>query len=139
MQITKNKTSLNKLELIYATIYIFSGMMISKLMGVGISIIVMTILLAFFTVLLIIFFRQHTYGQDKPLLTTLSIYYKTVVYLVIMFTMCNLPGRIYFSAAVLFSTVIYAALAYIFGKKYDEVLNAYLYLCLSVGIYNIYV
>jgi len=135
---TNKKVNLNKLELISASIYLIVGMTLNTYLVSGIAILTMVSLTLIFIVLLIIFFRQHTYGQDKPLLAALSIYYKSAVYTTIMFTISNWPFGTYIKGATLCSIVIYAVLAYIFGKKYDEMLNAYLYLCLIGFVSGVY-
>jgi len=135
---TNKKINLNKIELISITIYLLTGMILSTFVGIVVSILSMCFMMMVFFILLIIFFRQHTFGQNKPLLTVLSIYYKSAAYSAIMLTISNLPFATYMKGAALCSIVIYAVLAYIFGKKYDEMLNAYLYLCLVGFVSGVY-
>jgi len=137
-KLSNKKVNLNKLELISASIYLIVGMTFNTYLGSGIAILTMGSLASIFTILLIIFFRQQTFGQNKPLLTVLSIYYKSAAYSAIMLTISNLPFATYMKGATLCSIVIYAVLAYIFGKKYDEMLNAYLYLCLVGFVSGVY-
>lgn len=127
-KLTKTKVNLDKFELIYASLYLIAGTILNSFVGNGITLLSMCIMMLVFTILLIVFFRQHVYGQDKPLLTALSIYYKSLSYMVVIFSLFNLPGRIMFTGVVMVSIIIYAVLSCIFGKKYNEVLNAYLYI-----------
>jgi hypothetical protein len=131
MQKFRNKkVNLNKIELIYATIFFVAGKLLDVFVGSGIALITMLVLMLVFMILLIVFFRQHTYGQDKPLLVALSIYGKSAAYMAVIFTMSNLGGRLTITTIAMFSLIFYAVLSYVFGKKYNEMLNAYLYLCL---------
>ena len=135
MEKTKNKFGiLEKIELISALVYIIAGGLLNTFVGLGVSLLTMSILMLVFTVLLIVFFRQHTYGQDKPLLTALSIYYKSVAYVTIIFTMSNLPGKDTVTVVAIASMLIYGILAYFNGKKYYQMLNAYLYLHLIASV-----
>jgi len=135
---TNKKVNLNKIELICVTIYLLFGMLSFKYAGDGIAVGIMSLMMTVFSILLILFFRQHTYGQDKPWLTVISLYYKSTTYLAIILAMANFPFRTYMIGAAMFSTIIYAVLAFFFGKKYDEMLNAYLYLCLVGFVSGVY-
>ena len=127
-KLINKKVNLSKIELIYAPIYLIVGKILNTYAEKGISFFVMCILMVVFTALLIVFFRQHAYGQDKPLLTALSVYYKSMAYMVVIITLFNYPGRIMFQGATAFSIIIYMLLSYIYGKKNNEMLNAYLYI-----------
>ena len=130
-KLTNKKVNLHKIELIYATIYILAGKILDTFAEEGVAMLSMGFLLLIFTVLVVVFFRQHAYGHDKPLLTALSVYYKTMAYSVVIFTLFNLPFRVYILGATMVSIILYMFLSYFFGKKYNEMLNAYLYLCLT--------
>ena len=121
------KVNLGKVELIYAVTYFLIGKILASLAGEGYALLAMGILIFIFTILLIVFFRQHVYAQDKPLLAALSIYYKSTVYCATSFIMCNLPMKNYFLGTTLILMIFYMVLSYIFGKKYNEMLIAYLY------------
>jgi hypothetical protein len=125
--LTNKKVNLGKIELIYATTYLLAGKMLDIFVGRGIAFLTMNALMIIFTILLIVFFRQHVYGKDRPLLTALSIYYKSMAYVAVIFIMCSYPGKTIFMGAAMFVIIIYAVLSYIYGKKYDEMWNAYLY------------
>jgi len=127
-KLSTKKVNLSRIELIYATTYLLAGKILDTFAERGVAPLVMCILMLFFTILLIVFFRQHVFGQDKPLLTALSIYYKSMAYVAVLFMMCYYPSRVIFIGSAMFSIIIYAILSYIYGKKYNEMLNAYLYL-----------
>ena len=131
-KLTNRKVNLDKVELIYATIYLLAGKILDTFVGKGITLLSMGVLMFIFTILLIVFFRQHLYAQDKPLLTALSIYYKSAAYVTIIFIIGNFAGQNVISIVALASLVIYGALSYVYGRKYNELLNAYLYMILIV-------
>jgi predicted membrane protein len=114
-------------ELVFAFIYFITGKTVDKMLGKGIAALSMALVLTIFTIFLIIYFRQHTYGQDKPLLTALSIYYKSLAYVVVLFYICNFSGKDTTMLVAMISLILYGVLSYIHGKKYNEMLNAYLY------------
>ena len=120
---------LEKMELISAIIYLITGKILHAFAGRGISTLILGILMIIFTVLLVIFIKHHFYyRQNKPLLTILSIYYKSLVYVVIIFTVSNYPGKDALTIVAWVSTLVYMILAYINGKQNSEILNAYMYL-----------
>ena len=123
---------LEKIELISALICICTGTLVGGFLGVSISLLVLFVLMAIVTVLLIVFARKHVYWQDKPLLTVLSIYYKSVVYVDIIFIMGDFPGTDIIRIATMASILLYIVLSYFNGKKYYQMLNAYLYLNLII-------
>ena len=132
-KLTPQKVNLYKIELIYASIYLLAGKILDIFVGKGITILAMSFLMTIFTVLLIIFFRQHAYGEEKPLLTALSIFYKSVAYVTIIYIIGNFHGKDSIKVVELIALITYGILSYIFGKKYNEMLSAYLYLQL-IGI-----
>ena len=129
-KLSNKKVNLNKIELIYASIYLLAGKILDTFIGKGVTVLSMTFLMAVFTILLIVFFRQHAYGQDKPLLTALSIYYKSAAYVSVIFIIGNFHGKDTINVVAWIALIIYGVLSYIFGKKYNEMLNAYLYFVL---------
>ena len=131
-QIINKKVNLNKFELIYASIYFLTGKILNTFAGSGVTFLIMCTLMIIFMILLIVFFKQHVYSQDKPLLTVLSIYYKTMAYVVIIFIIFNFSGKIMFQGSALFSIIFYILLSFIYGNKQSEALNAYLYLIFVV-------
>jgi len=131
-KLTLKKVNLNKIELIYASIYLLAGKILDIFVGKGITILSMFFLMTIFTILLIIFFRQHAYGQEKPILTTLSLFYKSAVYVVIIYIIGGFHGKDSITLVTLIALITYGILSYIFGKKYNEILSAYLYLQLFV-------
>jgi hypothetical protein len=130
-KLANRKEDLNKIELIYATIYLIVGKILDTFVGKGITVLSMFFLLIMFTILLIVFFHQHAYGKDKPLLTALSIYYKSVAYMAVIFIIGNYQGKDPITIIAWIALIIYGVLAYVYGKKYNEMLNAYLY-CLLI-------
>ena len=125
---TKKFGILETIELISIFIYIVAGMTLTTFMGVGIAGITLFLLMLAFTVLLIVFRKRHVYAQEKPLMMAFSIYYKSLTYVVIMFNFCDFSGQNILTAVGLGAMIIYMVLSYIFGKKYYQMLNAYLYL-----------
>jgi len=126
-KLTHKKVNLYKIELIYASIYLLAGKILDIFVGKGITILAMSFLTTIFTILLIIFFRQHAYGEEKPLLTALSIYYKSVAYVTIIYIIGNFHGKDPITLVAWVALLTYGILSYIFGKKYNEILSAYLY------------
>ena len=80
-----------------------------------------------FTTLLIVFRKHQVYYQNKLPMAVFSIYYKSLIYTVVIFTLCNFPGKDAISIAAMGSIVIYMVLAYINEKQYYQMLNAFLY------------
>ena len=119
---------LEKFELIYAVSYLITGKLLYEFIGSGLASAVLFLCMAVFTVLLIVLRKHHTYWQDKPLLTVLSIYYKSLTYTIVIFTMCNYPGKAALNITALASFFIYSVLAYFNRTQYNQMLNAYLYL-----------
>jgi len=120
-----------KIELISAILYLVTGKLLYTFVGKGISTMTLILWMFVFTILLIVFAKRHVYRQDKPLLTALSVYYKSLAYVVIIFTMCNWQGKDTLSVVMIVSIVVYMVLSYINRKQYDQMLNAYLYLCMG--------
>lgn len=119
---------LEKIELIAAFICICTMSLVYSFLGERVSLPIMLVLMIAVTVLLIIFARQHVYWQDKPLLTVFSIYYKSVAYVTIFFTMGHFAATDIITGFAIVTMALYIVLAYFNGKKYDQMLNAYLYL-----------
>jgi len=125
----KKKVNLDRIELLYASIYFLAGKILNAIAGKEVTLLVMCSLMIVFTILLIVFFRQHIYGQDKPLLTALSIYYKSMAYVCVVFTIFNFPGRIMFLGITVLSIIIYGVFSYFIYKKENyPILNPWLYL-----------
>ncbi|MCL2313075.1 MAG: hypothetical protein FWC41_11455, partial [Firmicutes bacterium] len=111
------KGLLHIIELIFALLFIIPVRLIEHYIGIGVAIEVSAILLLLFVILLIIFFKQHPFGIDKPLLTALSIYYKSVTYVTIIFITGNFPGRVYIDAVAVISMIVYAVFSYLYGRR----------------------
>ena len=135
-KINKIKVKLNNIELICASIFLLVKMIFNKYEFAFLTMSILTIIIV---ILLIIFFRQHTYGQEKPLLTALSIYYKTMAYSAVLFSTYSYPIRVTCLGILMLSVILYVVLSYVYGKKYNEMLNAYLYLCLASYGYAWYI
>jgi hypothetical protein len=131
-KLTPKTVNLYKIELIYASIYLLAGKILDTFVGKGITVLSMSFLTTILTILLIIFFRQHAYGQEKPMLAVLSIYYKSAVYVAIIFIIGNFHGKDSILVVAGIALIVYGILSYIFGKKYNEILSAYLYFQLIV-------
>jgi hypothetical protein len=129
-KIKKRIEPLGKVEIISAFVYICTGYLLYTLAGQGISAIALSLLLIVFTILLIVYVRQHVYWDEKPWLAVFSIFCKTLVYVAFIFNMCKYPGRDILTIMPTILLVIYAVLAYIHGKQYSQMLNAYAYLCM---------
>jgi len=119
---------LEKIELSFALICICTGIFLFRLFGESISLLILFILMITITILLIVFARLHIYWQDKPLLTILSIYYKSAAYVTIIFTMCDFSGKDIVRLATIISMLLYMLFSYFNEKRYYQMLNAYLYL-----------
>ena len=126
---SKNKFGkLEKFELIYAVSYLIIGKLLYEFAERGLVSAVLFLCMTVFTVLLIVFRKHHVYWQDKPLLTVLSFYYKSLTYTIVIFTMCNYSGKAALNITAMASFLIYSIFAYFNGKQYNQMLNAYLYL-----------
>jgi hypothetical protein len=123
---------LEKIELISALICICIGTFIYRYVGANFSLVALFILMFITTLLLIVFSRNHVYWQDKPLLTILSIYYKSAAYITIIFTMGKFSGINIVTIVTMTSMLFYIILSYVNEKKYYQMLNAYLYLNLII-------
>ena len=121
---------LGKMELISAIGYLCTGLVLPTFVGGGIVSLTLCLWMVIFTILLIIFMKHHVYRKDKPLLTALSIYYKSLVYVLIIFNISGYQGTMYILGIAMVSIIIYMILSYINGKQYSQMLNAYLYLCM---------
>lgn len=132
MTFTRKIGILGTIELMSALICIYTGTLICGYLGTSISSLIMCVLMAIIPILLIIFARQHVYWHDKPLLTVLSIYYKSVAYVTIIFVLINLPGKDFIKVSTYIIILLYIVLSYFNGKKYYQMLNAYLYLNLII-------
>ena len=128
---TKRFGRLEKMELISAIVYLSVGKVLHTFVGTGIATLTLCILMCVFTILLLVFMKYHVYRYDKPLLTVFSIYYKSLVYVVVIFSMTNFPGNDILTGTAMISTLIYMLLSYINGKQYYQILNAYLYLSMA--------
>ena len=125
----KMTKTLNKIELVAASIIIFAGGLLYEFASKGISLLVISLLMFAFTILLIVFRKHHVYYmQNKPLLTAISIYYKSFAYLSFIFSMCHFAGERTMSGFAMLFMTIYMGLAYFNRKQYSEMLNAYLYI-----------
>jgi CDP-diglyceride synthetase len=126
---------LKRIELISILVYIAVGILFKIFSGVPLTLLLLTLLTFTFLTLMIVFRKHHIYIKEKPLMTAFSIYYKTLVYIVIMFNFCDLhSGRNLLVFTAMISAIIYSIFAYFFGKKYNEILNAYLYVAiLGIG------
>jgi len=126
---------LETVELISAIVYLITGKLLCTFVSSGYALLALSILMLIFTVLLFVLMKHHVYRYDKPLLTALSIYYKNMIYMTVIFNMCYLPGKMTISAIAMASIVLYMVLAYFNGKQYYQMLNAYLYLSMgSIGV-----
>jgi len=129
---TKAKEGLiDKVELIYSSLYFLVGLMLQKIFGAGgIFTIIMTFSMIVYMILLIIYAKDHVYWDSKRLLTVLSIFYKNFAYLTVIFVICNYPFKDIFMGITLGLIILYIILSYFNGKRYGQMLNAYLYLTL---------
>ena len=129
MQKTTNRFGiLETIELIFVFVYLITGKLLYTFVTKEIVGLVLIVLTSVFIVLLLIFMKYHSYRREKPLLTAFSIYYKSLIYIVVIFTACNYPGKDFFTVMAMVSIVLYMVLSYINGKQYYQMLNAYLYL-----------
>ena len=133
-KISNKIINLNKVELVFALTYFIIGKTLDTMFGKGIAALSKALVLTIFTIFLIIYFRQHTYGQDKPLLTALSIYYKSLAYVVVLFYICNFSVKNAAMIVAMISLIVYSVLSYILGKKYNEMLSAYLYFLFIINV-----
>jgi len=122
---------LDWIELTSALVFLTVGKILFTFAGDSIAILVLTVLMLAFVILLIVFFRQHIYGNEKPLLTVLSIYYKSLTYLMIIICYGNLPGKYHMAVVLFISLVIYSVLHYVYGKRNNQNLNPYCYFLLG--------
>jgi uncharacterized membrane protein (UPF0136 family) len=116
---------LDMIEFVSALVFITAGKLLEQLSGKGISTFVMGIILLIFTILLIIYSREQIFCSNKPLLTVLSIFYKTVAYVAIIFIMGNYAGKNPITVFAIFLFLLYSIFSYIYGKHYYQMLNAY--------------
>ena len=123
---------LEKIELIFALLYICTGIFVCHFFGESLSLLILSVLMITITVLLIVFAQRHIYWQNKPLLTVLSIYYKSAAYITIIFTMGNFPGKDFVILGTIISMLLYMILSYFNEKRYYQMLNAHLYLNLII-------
>jgi hypothetical protein len=123
---------LEKIELIFAIICICTEFFIFRIFGENISLLILFILMITLTILLIVFAQRHVYWQNKPLLTVLSIYYKSATYITIIFTLCNFSGKEIVTVGTMIPLLLYMILSYFNEKRYRQMLNAYLYLNLII-------
>ena len=126
----ENKTKvLNKIELIAVSIIIPIGGLLYEFANTTISLLVISLLMFVFTILLIVYRKHHVYYKlNKPLLTAISIYYKSFAYVSFIFSMCHFAGERALSGFSMLFMTIYMILAYFNEKQYSEMLNAYLYI-----------
>jgi hypothetical protein len=126
--IIKSNRIFEKFELLSFLLCTCIVIFIYELFGVNISLIAMTTLMVTITIVLCSFIRHHVYWQNKSLLAILSIYYKSISYITIIFTIYGLSGTNIITAFAIFSMLLYIVLAYFNEKKYYQMLNAFLYL-----------
>ncbi|GHV37469.1 hypothetical protein FACS1894178_9240 [Bacteroidia bacterium] len=127
----KKLKTLDIIELSSAILYIVIGKLFEILGHKGFALISMGVVMMAFTILLLIFARQHIYWKTKPLLTVFSIYYKSLSYVVVIFAMMRFPGKEILWCVAMVSMIVYAILAYFNGKRAGQILNAYLYASLA--------
>jgi hypothetical protein len=126
-KIQKKLKTLHIIELSFAVFYVAIGKLFEILGDRGLALVSMSVVMMAFTIVLFIFARQHIYWKTKPLLTVFSIYYKSTVYVLILFAMMNFAGKDILWGVAMISMIVYAILAYFNGKQAGQILNAYLY------------
>lgn len=123
-QTQKKLKTLDIIELSSAIFYVAIGKLLEVLGHKGFALISMTVVMMAFTILLIIFAKQHIYWKTKPLLTVFSIYCKTMAYVSILFSMMKFSGNNILCIAAMSFMIIYCILSYFNNKQSGQILNA---------------
>jgi len=125
---------LEKIEIVSAIVYLSTWLLFSLFVGIGIAAAILCLLTLIFTILLFVFMKYHVYRKDKILMTLFSIYCKSYIYTAIYVITLDLRGKDFIFIASIVVMVIYAILAYFYGKKYNQMLNAFMYICMVVFV-----
>jgi hypothetical protein len=126
-QTQKKLKTLDIIELSFAIFFVAIGKLLEALRHQGFALISMIVVMMVFTILLVIFVRQHIYWKTKPLLTVFSIYYKSTAYVSVLFAMMKFSGNDVLTVVAMASMITYGILSYFNGKQSGQILNAYLY------------
>ncbi|MDR0971539.1 MAG: hypothetical protein LBM25_04055 [Bacteroidales bacterium] len=119
---------LNRFELIIGVISIFIALLLHVLSHDGFS--TLTLVVGYLT--LIVFFirniKQHFFWDKQPLLTIFAIYYKTLMYVAIAFSLANFYGKDIIMLVFTISCILYMIISSFVKPNKEEIVTACIYM-----------
>ncbi|MDR0971538.1 MAG: hypothetical protein LBM25_04050 [Bacteroidales bacterium] len=84
-------------------------------------------------VLFIINIKQHIFWDKQPLLTIFALYYKSLMYVAIAFSLANYMGKDIIMLVFIISCTLYMIISAFIKPRGNEILIAYIYILVSTS------